>query len=93
MRGKLALAGIDLRVSAACWFDAAYAIVMEAPTEALEKMADRLAIASARARPDRETWGMTPEQQEMMARAAKGGARHGGTVAPPRRTRGNGGPV
>lgn len=82
MRGKLALAGIDLRASAACWFDAMYAIIMEAPHEALNKMFDTLVIAQARAEPDRETWGMLPEHQRMMSRVAKDGHQ-----PPPTRTR------
>jgi len=59
-----------LRVSAACWFDAAYAIIMEAPHEALEKMFDQLTRAQARAEPDRETWGVLPEHQRLMSKAA-----------------------
>jgi hypothetical protein len=59
-----------LRVSAACWFDAAYAIIMEAPHEALDKMLDHLVRAQARAEPNRETWGLEPGQQRLMAKAA-----------------------
>lgn len=89
MRGKLALAGIDLRVSAACWFDAVYAIIMEAPHDALEKMFDHLVKATARADPDRETWGMLPEHQRLMNKAANAA----GNTVPNRRPRGNGRPM
>lgn len=60
--GRLALAGIDLRVPAAVWLDAVYAIVLEAPHELLEKVHGQITIQTARMRPDRETWGMTPDQ-------------------------------
>lgn len=60
--GKLALSGVDSRVPAATWFDAVYAIVVEAPHELLEKLHAQLTISSARLRPDRSTWGATPDQ-------------------------------
>jgi hypothetical protein len=88
VRGKLSLAGIDLRVSAACWFDAAYAIIVEAPQETLEKMFDHLVTAQARMDPDRETWGALPEHRRLMERAVN---------TPPaptnHRTKGNGRPM
>lgn len=85
MRGKLALAGIDLRVSAACWFDAAWAIVVDAPHEALSKVNDQMVLAQNRARPNRETWGVSEEEQALMAKAMN-------QPAVPRRTRGDGAP-
>lgn len=63
VHGRLTLAGLDpSRVSAASWLDAVYAILMEAPAEALQKMHDQLVIKAAILRPDRATWGLAPEQ-------------------------------
>jgi hypothetical protein len=58
------LAAVDAsRVSAAGWLAAVYAILMEAPPDSrLQKMYDQLVIKGAMIRPDRKTWGMTPEQ-------------------------------
>jgi hypothetical protein len=78
-----------LWASAACWFDAAYAIIMEAPHDALEKMLDALVRASARADPDRETWGVLPEHQRLMSKAAAAA----NTNPAARRTRGDGRPA
>jgi hypothetical protein len=61
VNGKLALAGFDSRVAAATWFDALYAIVVDAPGEILEKLHGDIVIQTARLRPDRETWGALPE--------------------------------
>lgn len=67
--GKLTLAGLrDTRVSAARWLDAVYAILMECPDERLRKMQDQLVLLTARLRPDRASWGLTPEQVEMSNR-------------------------
>lgn len=65
VNGKLALAGLDSRVSAAVWLDAIYAIVAEAPVELLKKMHGQIVIESAKLRPDRDTWGATPEHVAM----------------------------
>lgn len=46
---------------------------MEAPHDALGKMFDYLVRESARAEPNRETWGLLPEQQRLMQRAAAAG--------------------
>lgn len=74
MRGKLTLAGVDeSRVSAARWLDAVYAILMTAPAESLEKMQDQLTLKTNVVRPDRATWGLTPEQIEMQSRLTAGG--------------------
>jgi hypothetical protein len=84
----LALAGIDLRASAACWFDAAYSIFMDAPHEQLDKVWEHMVRAQAKANPDRETWGMLPEHQQLAERAMNA------NPAPTRgRTRGNGRPA
>lgn len=69
IRGKLALAGIDLRVTAACWFDAVWAILMEAPHDVLTKTADKMTLAQNRARPDRDNWGLSAEEQALTQRA------------------------
>jgi hypothetical protein len=73
VNGKLALAGVDLRTSFDVWLDAVYAVLMEAPHEALAKMRDQIVIQSARLRPDRETWGLLPEHQEQMRRVVGSG--------------------
>lgn len=73
VEGKLMLAGVDSRVPAAGWFAAVYAIVVDAPTELLEKLHAQIVMTSTRIRPDRETWGVTPEQQAMMKRAERAG--------------------
>jgi hypothetical protein len=74
VHGKLTLAGVDpSRVSAARWLDAVYAILMEAPAEALERMNDQLTLKTNIVRPNRETWGLTPEQIEMQSRLTAGG--------------------
>lgn len=78
-----------MRASAACWFDAAYAIIMEAPYEALDKMLDHLVRTQAKAEPDRETWGMLPEHQRLMSKAA--GSANTNPAA--RRTRGDSRPL
>jgi len=58
------LAGVDAsRVSAAGWLAAVYAILMETPPDSrLQKMYDQLVIKGAILRPDRKTWGLTPDQ-------------------------------
>lgn len=66
VRGKLAIAGLDLRTPLATWLDAVYAIVADAPHEVLEKLWPKLTSAAARVKPDRETWGVLPEHQQLM---------------------------
>lgn len=79
MRGELYLAGVDeSRAPAARWLDAVYAIVMRAPHEVLEKMQSQLTIQTARLRPDRETWGLLPDQVAASAKlVGDAGARRG----------------
>lgn len=84
----MALAGIDLWASAACWFDAAFAIIMEAPHDALDKMLDHMVRSQARAEPNRETWGLEPGHQRLMSKAAA--AANTNPAAP---KRGNGRPL
>lgn len=70
--GKLAIYGIDLRVPLATWLDAVYAIVMsEMDADRLDKMHASVTIASARARPDRESWGLTPDQVALSSKMTK----------------------
>lgn len=92
----MALAGIDLRVSAACWCDAVWAIIVDAPHKALESAEQQMTIAAARAKPDRDTWGVLPEHQALMRKAQAQGGSHGPAARPdtgPRVRRGNGRPV
>lgn len=70
--GKLAIYRMDLRVPLATWLDAVYAIVMsEMDKDRLDKMHASLTIASARARPDRESWGLTPDQVALSQKMTK----------------------
>lgn len=75
--------------------DAVWAIVVDAPQEALEKIEERMTIHEARANPDRETWGVTPEQQKMMKRAQNLAGAGTGPQPPPtiRTRRGDGRPA
>lgn len=69
MRGQITLAGLDeSRVSGGRWLDMVYAIVMQAPHEILEKMQSQITIQTARLRPDRETWGLLPDQVALGAK-------------------------
>jgi hypothetical protein len=63
--GKLVLGRVDSRVSAAVWWDALYAIVVDAPHEQLEKLYDQIVLKSHQLRPDRATWGLLPDQVAM----------------------------
>lgn len=78
-----------MRASAACWFDAAYAIIVDAPHQALEKLFEHLVRAQARAEPDRDTWGVLPEHQRLMQKAAA----VANTNPTARRARGDGRPM
>lgn len=74
IRGRLTLAGVDLRTDAGAWLDSVYALWIEQPPpEALERADRALVIGSARAAPNRDTWGALPEQQALgVARLTKG---------------------
>lgn len=61
VRGKLAMAGIDLDAPLATYLDAAYAAVCDAPHDLLDKLQVSITLQSARMRPDRDTWGLLPE--------------------------------
>lgn len=65
VNGQLALARMDSRVPAGTWLDAVYAIITTAPHELLEKLHGQITIKSARLRPDRDSWGMLPDQVAM----------------------------
>lgn len=92
VRGRLALAGLDTRVDAGTYLDAAYAIVAEAPGETLDKMMRKIVEVRARHAPDRATWGLEPEHRAMSAGLQPGPGDDerltGGAVA--RRGRGSG---
>lgn len=68
--GKLVLAGIDeTRVSAAGFLDALYAILLENPgDEQLRKVHDQIVIKMGMVKPDRESWGLHPDQIAMQNR-------------------------
>lgn len=66
VRGRLALAGVDLRTELGTWLDAVYALWIDQPgADVLTSASRALVIASAKAAPDRETWGALPEQQAL----------------------------
>jgi hypothetical protein len=70
----MAIAGVDSRVPASRWLDIAYAIVADAPHAYLKAMSEQLVIASAKLRPDRDTWGLLPEHQAMARTLPEGAA-------------------
>lgn len=80
IRGKLALAGVDLSVDCKTWLDAAYAVWIDAPYEALEKANVEMVKAMARLRPEaaRETWGLLPQHQAMTGKLGRQQAPHVG---------------
>lgn len=66
LRGMLRVNRIDLHTPLAEWLDAVYALWVGAPHDAMQKARqsfDRQAVTIA---PDRDTWGMTPEQIAQM---------------------------
>ena len=74
IRGRLALAGLDLRMAASAWLDAVYALWIDQPDkDILTKANQTLVVASARLIPDRETWGALPEQQALGVARMTGG--------------------
>lgn len=81
-----------MRVTAACWFDTVWAIVMDAPHEALTKAHDQMVLQQNRARPDRDTWGVSEDEQALMARAMKQQPAPA-TATPSGRKRGDGRPI
>lgn len=85
-RGRLALAGIGLHTPLRDWLDAVYAIWLDAPSEKFEKASRTMVISSAKLRPNRETWGITPEQQALGGKLQAGpgleAAGHGAPGSP-----------
>lgn len=76
VRGKLALAGVELSAPLSTWLDAVYAAYVDAPHEALGKFVREMVKEQAKLRPKeaRETWGLLPEHQALSGRLnAKGG--------------------
>jgi hypothetical protein len=84
VRGKLALAGVDLSTDLGIWLDAVYAVWIDAPHELLEKAQATMVRQIARLRPEeaRETWGLRPEHQAMAGKLGKGGAGAAPVVGP-----------
>lgn len=74
VRGKLALAGLDLSTPLPDWLDAVWAAYIEAPYGVLEKANAEMVKAQARVRPEeaRETWGMLPEHRAMAGNLGQG---------------------
>jgi hypothetical protein len=71
IRGRLHLAGVDGSTPIGTVLDVLLTIVVAVPRDELEKWRRRLNPLLWKIRPpDRETWGMTPEQQAQMAKAA-----------------------
>jgi hypothetical protein len=85
LAGQLALHGITTREPASVWLHAVYAIVASAPMDVLKAMDDKMIGLSARADPNRETWGATPEHQRAMAGLVRGV--DADVPPPPRRTK------
>jgi hypothetical protein len=93
VRGKLALAGVDLSSDLRTWLDAAWACYIDAPVDTLKGASHEMTKAMARVRPEtaRETWGLLPEHQAAAGRlgrtqgleadAARVQARGGGSTA------------
>jgi hypothetical protein len=84
LAGQLALRGITTREPASVWLHAVYAIVASAPMDVLKAMDDKMIGLSARADPNRETWGATPEHQRASAGLVRGA---NDIPPPPRRTK------
>ena len=71
MSGKLALAGVDLRAPASVWLDAVYAIVVDAPNEQLQRIHEQITMQAGRLRPDRDSWGLDPDQAALTNKITK----------------------
>jgi hypothetical protein len=85
LAGQLALNRITTREPASVWLHAVYAIVASAPMDVLKAMDDKLIGLSARADPNRETWGLTPEHQRAMSRLVR--EKDGDIPPPPKRVK------
>jgi hypothetical protein len=86
VRGKLALADIELASPLASWLDAVWAAYAEAPHELLQKLNAELVKKSAMLDPEeaRATWGVAPEHVAMAGRLGRGrgleAGEHAGTA-------------
>lgn len=91
VRGKLALAGVDLSVDVGTWLDAAWACVIDAPYEALKAAMQQMTKGMARIRPEaaRATWGLLPEHQAAAGRLGQGPGLEAGAANMPPTTRGS----
>lgn len=65
IQGRLALAGMDLHVPVSNWLDAVWAVYVDAPHKLLTDLAKERVVRAAQLRPDRDTWGATPEHQAL----------------------------
>jgi hypothetical protein len=70
LRGQLRLNRIDLHTPLDQWLDAVYALWVSAPHEVLAKARQVIDQHSVTIAPDRETWGLTPEQIAQMGEFA-----------------------
>jgi hypothetical protein len=70
LRGQLIINRIDLRTPLREWLDAVYALWVSGPLDVLKKAREVLDQHSVTIAPDRDTWGMTPEQIEQMGQFA-----------------------
>jgi hypothetical protein len=54
--------------------DAVFVIILDTPTDRIQKLEEQLAVADAQVDPKaaRETWGATPEQQGLGGRLMEG---------------------
>lgn len=73
VRGRLALAGVDLSSDLRTWLDAAWACYIDAPVDTLKSASHEMTKAMARVRPEtaRETWGLLPEHQAAAGRLGR----------------------
>lgn len=70
LRGQLLLNRIDLHTSLDQWLDAVYALWTAAPHEVLKKAREVVDQHSIKIAPDRDTWGLLPEQIAQMGNFA-----------------------
>lgn len=74
IRGRLALAGLDLSTRLDVWLDAVYAVFVDAPQELLKKLAPQVIRKSATIDPEgfREIWGKAPEHRALAGKLGQG---------------------
>lgn len=86
LRGRLALAGIDLSAPLDVWLDAVYALLPEIPGGALGKIAAQLERKAAMIDPEaaRETWGRSAVHRQLAGKLGQGpGVESGSTRGMP----------